>query len=73
MDISVKKIELIEWLTKIDDEGLINKISALKKETEVDWWDSLNDEQRQDIEAGLEDLEAGRKQDFFKVFSKFSK
>ncbi|MBT1700089.1 hypothetical protein KK083_24590 [Fulvivirgaceae bacterium PWU4] len=69
MDLSIKKIELIAWLTGIEDESLINKIAALKKETEADWWDALNEEQKQDIEAGISDLEAGRKKDFFEALS----
>jgi hypothetical protein len=71
MDITLKKIELIEWLTKIDDETLINRISALKKDSEKDWWDSLSNEQREDIEAGLGDIESGRKTEFNKVLSKY--
>lgn len=73
MDISIKKIELIEWLTKIEDEGLINKIADLKKESETDWWDSLTNEQQEDIQAGLDDIEAGKKQIFSNSISKYNK
>lgn len=31
MDLAVKKIELIEWLTKIEDQALIEQIDLLKK------------------------------------------
>ena len=31
MDIAVKKIELIEWLARLQDESLIQKIEVLRK------------------------------------------
>lgn len=31
MDIAVKKIELIEWLARLQDEALIQKIEILRK------------------------------------------
>ena len=31
MDIALKKIELIEWLARLQDESSIQKIEALKK------------------------------------------
>jgi hypothetical protein len=31
MDIAVKKIELIEWLARLQDEKLIQRIETLKK------------------------------------------
>ena len=71
MDLAVKKIELIEWLTRLQDEKLIKKVEGVRKEAEADWWDTLTAEQQEDIEAGVADLEAGRKKDFKKVLSKY--
>ena len=62
MNIAVKKIELIEWLSKVE---------GLRKEAEADWWDTLTPEQQEDIEAGVSDLEAGRKKDIKQVLSKY--
>ena len=71
MDISLKKIALIQWLSQVQDEQLINKIESLKDQSEKDWWDSLTNDQKEDIESGLTDLDAGRKSDFHKVISKY--
>ncbi len=71
MNIAVKKIELIEWISKVQDEKLIRKMEVLRKEAEADWWDTLTSEQQEDIEAGITDLEEGRKKDFKKVLSKY--
>lgn len=71
MNIAAKKIELIEWLTGLQDEKLINKVDGLKKVAEADWWDTLSKEQQQDIQAGLMDVESGKKKDFKKVLAKY--
>jgi hypothetical protein len=71
MNIAVKKIELIEWLTRLQDKKMIRKVEGLRKAAEADWWNTLTAEQQEDITAGVEDLEAGRKKDFKKVVSKY--
>jgi hypothetical protein len=71
MNIAVKKIELIEWITRLEDEKLIKKVESLRKEAEADWWDTLTAEQQEDIEAGIVDLELGRKKDLKKVLAKY--
>ena len=32
MDIAVKKVELIEWLARVQDETLIERVEALRKQ-----------------------------------------
>jgi len=49
----------------------VYEIKALKKETEEDWWDGLSKHQRDDIDAGLKDLKAGRKKTITEVFAKY--
>ncbi len=71
MDIQTEKLELIEWLSKLSDTSTIKEIKEIRKEREADWWDSLSKAQKEDIEAGLSDLESGRKKILSKVLSKF--
>ncbi len=59
MDIQAKKLVLIEWLLKLQDERLLNKIEKLKEQS--DFWDELTPEEQVRIESGIEDLDAGRK------------
>ncbi len=33
MDIAVKKVELIEWLTRLKDQSMITKIESLKNQS----------------------------------------
>jgi len=40
-------------------------------ETETDFWTSLNEWQKNDIEAGIADFEQGKKRSFDEVMSKY--
>jgi hypothetical protein len=55
MDIAVKKVELIEWLARLTDEKLIQKIDALKK-------NSASDVYQQRMPKTLNDLNEKLKQ-----------
>ena len=56
------KLELIEWLTGLDDDETIDYLKVVKdsKTSQKDWWVDLTDEQRQGIERGLRDIDAGK-------------
>lgn len=56
------KLELIEWLKKLDDDETINYLKLVKdsKALHDDWWYDLTVEQKAGIERGLRDVDAGR-------------
>ena len=56
------KLELIEWLTKLEDDDTINYLKIIKDSntSKKDWWDDLTEEQKKGIERGLKDIEEGR-------------
>lgn len=56
------KIELIEWLTKLDDKETIYYLKGVKdsKTTNSDWWNDLPDNVRKELEKGMEDVDMGR-------------
>ena len=56
------KLELIEWLTKLEDDETINYLKIVKDSevSQADWWQTLTDEQKDGIERGLADVDAGR-------------
>ncbi len=55
------KLELIEWLTKLEDDNTIQFLKIIKDTgSKDDWWDELSDEQKQGIQRGLKDVEEGR-------------
>ncbi len=53
--------ELIEWISKLEDQGLLGSLLGIKKATQqVDWTEALSPEERHSIERGLDDLKHGR-------------
>ena len=55
-----KKLELIQWLSTIDDVSIINKILSLKKKENKDWWNSLSAQEQDSIELGIKDADSGK-------------
>ncbi len=56
------KLELIEWLTKLEDRDLIEYLKVVKdaNEKDHDWWNELSDSEKQGIERGSQDIIQGR-------------
>jgi len=55
------KLELIEWLTKLENNDTIEYLKIIKDtDSSDDWWDELSEEQRNGIERGLKDIDDGR-------------
>jgi hypothetical protein len=62
MGLEAVKLELIEWLTKLEDQETIDYLKILKdsKTSDHDWSDTLTEEQQKGIERGLKDIDEGR-------------
>jgi len=60
---SNKKIELIQWLSTIEDISVLNKIMELRKKESKDWWNSISENEKKSIETGLNDAENGKLND----------
>jgi hypothetical protein len=54
------KIELIQWLTTLDDKSLIQKILELRKSETKDWWNEISESEKISIEKGLSDADNGK-------------
>ena len=54
------KLELIEWLAKLEDKSILTSLLQFKKANDAgDWFDNLTAEQIQSLERGLEDIKNG--------------
>ncbi|MCL9810116.1 hypothetical protein [Flavobacterium luminosum] len=60
LHIQNKKLELIQWLSTLEDSTLIEKIMELRKRESKDWWNSISENEKQSIEKGLQDAEEGK-------------
>jgi len=54
------KIELIQWLTTIDNASVLQKIIEIRKKENKDWWDSISEDERESINEGIKDADSGR-------------
>lgn len=55
-----QKLELIQWLSTIEDATIIEKIMDLREKENKDWWKSISESEKESIELGLKDAEAGK-------------
>ena len=62
MNIQLEKLGLIEWIARLNDSRMIEKLKDLKEEyvDSKDWWDQLTKEEIESINRGLKDIEEGR-------------
>ena len=50
---------------------MYNQLISNKDKPETDFWNTLNDWQKRDIEIGITDLEKGNKENFDEFIQKF--
>ncbi len=72
MDIQAIKIELVKAILAVDNVDFIKKVSDFVKQEKGDFWNQLSISQQQEIEQGIEELNAGKKISFDSVLSKIS-
>lgn len=71
MNTSQLKLELFRKIDLLEEGPLLELYNFLvKKNGKKDFWKELNDSQKEDIEAGLADIQKGRKKEFSKVISR---
>ena len=59
MDIQATKIELAQLLLNTNDVSVLNKIKSIFKTEKKDWFDDLNDFQKEQIEIGEREIANG--------------
>ncbi len=60
IDLQNKKIELIQWLSTLNDESIIEKIMKLRETEKKDWWEEISKEERKSIDKGIQDADSGK-------------
>tara|TARA_B100000949_G_scaffold187241_1_gene169700 strand:+ start:79 stop:312 length:234 start_codon:yes stop_codon:yes gene_type:complete len=62
MDINLqdKKIELIQWLSTLSDESLIDQLMELRKQEKKDWYNEISTSEKNSIEKGIQDANDGK-------------
>jgi predicted transcriptional regulator len=60
LDLLNKKLELIQWLSTVEDSTILEEIMDLRKRQNKDWWNSISENEKEGIEKGLKDAESGK-------------
>ena len=69
------KLELIEWLARLEDDETIQYLKVVKDSKPADhsWWEDLTEYQKRAIEKGLKDIDEGRVTPHKDVKKKFAR
>ena len=74
MDIQAEKLDLLQTIMNINDEGLIMDVKAFLINRKADWFDEMNDEQQKNVLEGLQEADRGETvphTDAVKLFGKW--
>lgn len=67
------KLELIHWLTNLQDRSLLQTLRSIKDSSaDYDWANDLSSQQKKSIQKGIEDIANGRtmsSEDFWKKYA----
>ena len=58
MNLEARKINIINWISSIQEESILAEMERIQRES-ADWWDTISDEEKREINEGLEQLDNG--------------
>ena len=65
MDIQAEKIELMKMILDTNNPGILKSVKNIFREsTKTDFWETITQEQKDDILQGIEDIENGEVVDY---------
>jgi predicted transcriptional regulator len=73
MNIQLEKLELMKQLLETENPSIIEAIKAIFKKEKKDFWDELTQEQKEEIELGIAEADAGNVVDFNEFIAKYIK
>ena len=76
MDVIELRTDLHNMIDKINDSNVLNAVKTLlagKATKQPDWWDTISDEEREEIEQGLAEADRGEVIPHEEVMAKYKK
>jgi predicted transcriptional regulator len=76
MDVTELRADLHNMIDKISDKKILKAIRTLLSEktaTKIDWWDTISQEEREEIEQGLSEADRGEVTPHEEVMKKYKK
>ena len=71
MTLDARKINIINWVSQLYDENMISRLEEFQ--AQKDWWLTLSDEERTEIEEGILQAERGEVKSNEEVFERYQK
>lgn len=75
MNVKSEKQNLIDWISSLEDEEVIETIKDFKESyfSKRDWWNEISEEEKNSIDRGLKDAEEGRVISYEQFKNKYKK
>lgn len=71
MTLDARKINIINWVSQLYDENMISRLEEFQ--AQKDWWLTISDEERTEIEKGILQAERGEVKSNEEVFEKYQR
>lgn len=55
-----KKIELIQWLSSLEDKNIIEKLVQIRQSETKDWWEAISKQEENSILKGIDDADKNK-------------
>jgi predicted transcriptional regulator len=72
MNLETRKINIISWVSHLQDESILSRIEEIQSQKE-DWWDLISNEEKAEIEEGMQQADRGELKSTDEVLSKYKK
>lgn len=72
MNLETRKINIISWISHLQDENILSRIEELQSQKD-DWWDLISDEEKNEIEEGIQQADRGELNSTDEVLAKYKK
>ena len=59
MDLQAEKLNILQAIMNITDEGLIMDVKAFLLDRKTDWFDELSEEEQKDVLEGIAEADRG--------------
>ena len=70
MNIQSVKLELLKLIINTDNPSVLEKIVRIFQNEKQDFWSNLSKEEKEDILAGIDELDKGEKYNYDEVIKK---
>ena len=70
MNLETRKLNIISWISRLEDESIIERIEKLRSYGE-DWWEMIDENEKANIKKGILQADNGEVKTTEEVFSKY--